>query len=334
MVHARPFSFTDDSADVTFPSPTPPARSPSIITSPTVSSPPTDPALLHFRLRRAQSHWYQTLFQSDPNDLIPDATSFIWQMCQDMREWEESLPSTLPIGIRELFDLELRYSYVYCVAPSARAPHLTAYGRMLIFEHAIAYLERIHAVANAPMNTAFYTYHDALKVYFMGSQFVAVLRDAGDALLSGSIAPVPVTMPGKASPPPMPRPPSGRLGGAPDNLDRSLRTLEGVSLTLERYGERWEDAFALKQSFEGMSAEVRDWLQTRLQMRNSASPQPGRQGYQQVAGAQQGGPRGPQQQQQQQQPQPQQHHQQQQSGVQWAGVDMVQMMQGGNGYDL
>ncbi|KAB5536016.1 fungal-specific transcription factor domain-containing protein [Coniochaeta sp. 2T2.1] len=264
MVHARAFSFTDDSIAVDFPSAQSLRGHPS---SGVIGTLAADPALLHFQLRRAQSHWYQTLFQSDPNDVLPDAASFIWQMCHDMREWAESLPDTIPIGIRELFDLELRYSYVYCIAPSARAPHMTAYGRMLIFEHAIAYLNRIYEVAHAVMNTAFYTYHDALRVYFMGSQFVAVLRNDGDALISGANVPVPLALPGQPPPPPLPK----RFDGGMDNLDRSLRSLERVSLTLKKYGERWEDALALLQSFEMISLEILNWLRDKRRARDNGS---------------------------------------------------------------
>lgn len=265
MVHARAFSFTDDAIAVSFPSATQASRT--HVGSVAIGSLAADPALLHFQLRRAQSHWYQALFQSDPNDVLPDAASFIWQMCHDMREWAESLPDTLSIGIRELFDLELRYSYVYCIAPSARAPHMTAYGRMLIFEHAIAYLNRIYEVAHAVMNTSFYTYHDALRVYFMGSQFVAVLRSDGDALISGADVPVPLALPGQPAPPPLPKRSDG--GSTGDNLDRSLRSLERVGLTLEKYGERWEDALALLQSFEMMSSEVLAWLRDKRRARDT-----------------------------------------------------------------
>lgn len=313
MAHARAFSFTDDAISVGLPTPSPMSRVPSISGS-TAIPPSADTALLHFQLRRIQSHWYQTLFQSDPTDLLPDAASFIWQMCHDMREWAESLPDTLPGGIQELFDLELRYSYVYCIAPSARAPNLTAYGRVLIFEHAIAYVDRIYAVAYASANTAFYTYHDALKVYFMGSQFVAVLRDAVDALLSGGSVPIPLSLPGQAPPPPLPERPGG------NNLDRSLRSLDRVSLTLEKYGERWDDALKLKESFEMISADVVNELRAR---RNA---QVGQMRLQQMDPSQQS-------QQQQQQQQNMQTIQNQQQNMQWPGVEAAQMLQGGNRYE-
>lgn len=274
MVHARAFSFCDDAIQVEFPATSGIGRIASV--SGTITGPQShDPALLLFQLRRIQSHWYQTLIQSDPNQPIDgidgDATSFIWQVCQDMREWDESLPETLPIGIRELFDLELKYSYVYCLAPSARAPVMTAYGRALIFEYAISYLDHIYGLAHGgpEPNPAFYTYHDALRVFFMGSQFMAVLRDAGDALLAGASVPLPLSIPGKAPPPPLPARTSNE-----DNLTRSLRCLEGVKQTLKKYGDRWTNAESLAQSFDMLSEDLIQELKTKQQQGIQYAPAP------------------------------------------------------------
>ena len=334
MVHARAFSFTDDSVLVPLPSSRFSRKG--SITGPTpATSPAADPALLLFQLRRAQSHWYQTLFQSDPNDQLPDAQAFIWQSCHSMRTWAEALPDGLPISIREMFDLELRYSYCYCIAPSAKAPQMTAYGRMLIFEHAIAYLDRIYEVASAPVNSAFYTYHDALRVYFMGSQFVAVLRDAGDTLLSGAEVPMPLPLPGKAPAPPLPDRFDRDTSG--DNLDRSIRSLERVGLTLRIYGERWDNAISLMENFNVISAEIMAGLRARKDMRDAATSHMAQQQQQQ-------------QQQRQHMPQhmplrqhvhgmpphpmmqtlpQQQPPQQQQQEVRWVDVDVAKMIRGG-----
>lgn len=262
MAHARAFSFTDDAISVKLPAPAPI----SILSGGGRALP--DASVYLFKLRCLQSGWYQTLLQSDPSDPLPDATSFIWESCLEMRRWSESLPSNLPAGLREKLDLELRYSYVYCIAPSSRAPHITEYGRLLIFEHAIAYIHGLNKVAHSPVNTAFYTYHDALRVYFMGCQFFAVLRDAADMLLSGSFIPPPLVAPGKPPPPPPPERIDGASSG--DNLDRSLRALQRVSLALGKYGERWESAMQLMQSFEMMSAEVIENLRARQRARDSA----------------------------------------------------------------
>ncbi|KUI55905.1 Positive regulator of purine utilization [Cytospora mali] len=266
MVHARAFSFSDDAINVDLPAMSGIGRIASVA-GPITGPQSHDPAILLFQLRRIQSHWYQTLIQSDPNRPIEgsdgDTASFIWQVCQDMREWDESLPDTLPIGIRELFNLELKYSYVYCLAPSARAPVMTAYGRVLIFEYAIAYVDHVYGIAahgSSDPNPSFYTYHDALRVFFMGSQFMAVLRDAGDSILAGASVPVPLSPPGKAPPPPLPTRTSNE-----DNLTRSIRCLERVKLTLQKYGERWLDAQSLLQSFDTLSEGLIKDLKTKQQ---------------------------------------------------------------------
>ncbi|OLN88218.1 hypothetical protein CCHL11_00130 [Colletotrichum chlorophyti] len=221
MIRTRSFSFTDDSINVEFPSN-------SGLTSGPITGPQSaDPALLLFQLRRTQSEWYQTLFQGDSVPLS-DAASFIWQMCLEMREWNESLPDNLPPGIRELFELELRYSYIYCLAPSDRSPHLTDYARKLIFEHAIAYVNTVHSVAHASENTAFYTSLDALKVYFVAMQFFTALNASRELLISEARIIPPITRPGTAPPAHLPHRP---IGGE-DSLDRSIRCLQQVVETL------------------------------------------------------------------------------------------------------
>ncbi|SPQ23877.1 6e452a35-eed4-4226-9fa1-728b70483b31 [Thermothielavioides terrestris] len=256
MAHARGFSFYDDAISVALPSPLQ-ASTPFSGAGP-VAKPTADASVCLFRLRQLQSAWYQTLYQGNPTEPLPDAASFIWQKYFEMWEWSERLPASLPAAIRKMLDLELRYSYVFCIASSARRAQVPAYGRFLIFEHVIAYIDGIYDVANLAVNAAFYTYHDALRVFFMGSQFSAVLRDARDLLLTGAPIPPPLSSPGAVQPPP---PPVNR--GTGDNLDRSLRCLERVKLTLKLYGERWEDVLSLMESFEATSADVWNDLTTR-----------------------------------------------------------------------
>ncbi|KXH62524.1 fungal specific transcription factor domain-containing protein [Colletotrichum nymphaeae SA-01] len=305
MVRARSFSFTDDSINVEYPSN-------SGLTSGPITGPQSaDSALVLFQLRRLQSEWYQTLFQGDAAPLS-DAASFIWQMCLEMREWHESLPDNLPSGIREFFELELRYSYIHCLAPSDRQPHLTDYTRKLIFEHAIAYMNTIHSVVHGSVNTAFYSSLDALKVFFVATQFFVVFNDKRELLISEQRIIPPITRPGTAPPPPLPH----RPAGGEDSLDRSMRCLQQVVETLARYSQRWDIALQLKTTFEGLSSELFSWLQVRRQMREQGQlPQ---QHQQQMQQQHQQSPHQPQQQQQQQhqaQQQPLYHPHQQSSPI-------------------
>jgi hypothetical protein len=244
MVHARAFSFTDDSTCVAFPSITNPVI-PGATANPPAGPHSLETALLLFQLRYTQSTWYQELFQSS-RDALQNSSTYIWQMCQDMREWSESFPDSLPLSFKEFFDLELLYSYVYCLAPSCRVQEVSAYGKTLIFEYSIAYMQKIFPISRDPINKAFYTYHDALRVYFVGSQFLAVLTESQDQVLNGIMPYTPVIA-GSPPPPPLPS-----HSGA-DNTDRSINCVTHIKETLKTFGHRWEDSKALLSSFEAQA---------------------------------------------------------------------------------
>ena len=182
-------------------------------------------------------------------DPLQNASTYIWQMCQEMREWSESFQDTVPLVFKDFFDLELLYSYVYCLAPSCRVPDVSDYGKALIFEYSIAYMQKIFPISRDPINTAFYTYHDALRVYFVGSQFIAVLTESQDKLLNG-ILPYALIIPGSPPPPPLP----AKTGG--DNVDRSINCITHIKETLKTFGHRWDDSQALQSSFEGQAESL------------------------------------------------------------------------------
>lgn len=206
-------------------------------------------ALLLFQLRYTQSCWYQELFQSS-RDPLQNSSMYVWQIFNEMRDWSEAIESeTLPLAFKDFFDLELLYSYVYCLAPSCRVQSVSAYGKTLIFEYSIAYMQKIFPISKDPRNKAFYTYHDALRVYFVGSQFIAVLTATQDQdqLLNG-IIPYASVMPGSPPPPPLPTSNSGS-----DNVDRSINCITHIKETLQTYGHRWENSKALLASFESQA---------------------------------------------------------------------------------
>ncbi|KAI0146731.1 fungal-specific transcription factor domain-containing protein [Pestalotiopsis sp. NC0098] len=265
MVQARAFSFTDASTNVAWPRAKSFSRRASI-TGQMLAG--TEPAFLLFQLRWAQSHWYQILFQSDTVP-ISDSTSFIWQMCQDMKEWADALPVSLPVAMREMFDLELRYSYVYCLMESSRAPNMSNYRRLLVFEHTIAYLDRLYEIVQNGSKNAFFTSHDALRVFFMATKLVAVLNEAEDLIAAGVTVSPPTSQPGKPLPPSLP----GRQGGyGIDNLQRSLDSLDRSNQILLRWGQRWPDSSSLQQALEMMTRDLIPRLRVRQQMRQRASP--------------------------------------------------------------
>jgi hypothetical protein len=191
-------------------------------------------------------------------------------MCQEMREWSESFPDSLPLAFKDFFDLELLYSYVYCLAPSCRVQAVSAYGKTLIFEYSIAYMQKISPISRDPVKKAFYTYHDALRVYFVGSQFLAVLLENQDQLLNGILPYAPVLA---GSPPPPPLPNNAGI----DSIDRSINCVERIKEVLTIFGKRWEDSKALLSNFESQAAPAIVALHRRKHhideiSRNSHSP--------------------------------------------------------------
>jgi hypothetical protein len=259
MVNVKCFSFTDDATSIDLPSMQQSLSSSSHIAGNTLTGPHSlEPALLLFQLRKAQSNWYQELFQTSRDPLQQNST-YIWKMCHDMRVWNESLPKTLPIPIREFFDLELLYSYIYCLAPSCRVPSVSDLGKTLIFEYAIAYMDKISQVCRNFSNNPFYSYHDALRASFIGYQFFAVLQGNKDQLLNGVVPFVHMTVSG---PPPPPIPNIGRT----DNVERSMRCMDQIVDVLRTYSERWDNAKVLQASVQYQATELKNelagWRQT------------------------------------------------------------------------
>lgn len=245
MVHARAFSFTDDSSSVEYPFASP--TYPSMEQTGSIIGPHSmDSAHLLWQLRRAQSSWYQELFQSS-RELLPQGSTYLWRMCQEMREWSNSFPDSLPLAFKDFFDLELLYSYVYCLAPSCRVHLVSDYAKNLIFEYAIAYMQKIFPISQDPINKAFYTYHDALRVYFIGSQLMAVLSDSQDQIFNRSYNSV-----GIGSPPPPPLP----VVTGSDQIDRSINCINHIKETLRTFGQRWDDSKALLSSFETQAEPI------------------------------------------------------------------------------
>lgn len=241
MVHARSLSFTDDSTSVDFPAlstgPTTGLAAKSLTGPHSLES-----AGLLFQLRYTQSVWYQELFQSSRSPL-QNESAYIWQICQEMREWSESFPDSLPLSFKDFFDLELLYSYIYCLSPSCRIQAVSLYSKTLIFEYSIAYMQKICPISRDPVNIAFYTYHDALRVYFVGSQFLAVLMSDQDQLLGGIIPYTPIT-PGTPPPPPLP------VNAGIDSVERSINCVKHIKETLGTFGHRWDESNALLSNYE------------------------------------------------------------------------------------
>ena len=264
LVQTRAFSFSDDSANVSYPFS-------SKATSPAAKSSPQahvflqsfDSALDLFKIRQIQSRWYMDLFQSG-RDQWTDPYPYIWKTYAEMTSWYQEIPTSVLPSTRNFFELELLYSYVYILSPSPRIPHIHEYAQRLIFEHCIAYATNMLALISKPSSATKppITFYDAMRAYMTGRQFVDVLARNLDRILD-PIPPIPpaplsshkppsedpLAPPIEASAPPFPAPvlPEGQTTSL-DPTNRAITAINDFSTILSRFGLRfgyinWRDRF-------------------------------------------------------------------------------------------
>lgn len=190
-----------------------------------------DPAICLFRIRRLQSAWYHELFLSG-RTAWTDPEPYLWAACQDMRKWFEDLPDSLTPPIRRKFELEVLYSFVYVLSPSGKVHDVPALGQSLVFEYSMEYTEKMQSVLRDMENSAIYTFHDILRVYFVGSRFLDVLYQNQERLLDGVSFATPFVPPGLLAP--------LRLANRnPQNLtSRAIQCIDGVIDILEAFGHK------------------------------------------------------------------------------------------------
>lgn len=242
LVQTRAFSFSDDSAKVKVPFNKQPASAP---TSPAANTSQQlwlrshEQALHLINLRKLQSQWYSVLFQSG-RTRWEEPYPYIWGTCESMRKWFDDLPASSAPNTRAFFELDLLYSYVYVLSPSPRVPNVSPFAQKLIFEYCIRYAHLMLQLISDPAYTAPLTFYDAMRVYMTGRQFLDVLQQNLDGLLSGHIPPHPEVKPTAAPPPPMPvvpLPPGETL--LRFNTVRSISCIKQITELLSRFGIRW-----------------------------------------------------------------------------------------------
>ena len=205
-------------------------------------TPANNTALEFFRLRQMQSSWYTELFQSG-RDAWQDPYKYIWQRYEEMREWFGKLsPTTLP-SIRDFFELELLYSYVYLLSPNPRCPNPSEHAQRLVIEHATTYAEKMHALVSNPTEAKNpMSFYDAIRVYMTGRQFLDCLTRNMEVLLRPQAA-SPLSTVGahsiqdevdpmsSSSPPPVPSPAPYGPGATPK--DPTTRAIDAVNHFIE-----------------------------------------------------------------------------------------------------
>ncbi|KAF2765029.1 hypothetical protein EJ03DRAFT_339352 [Teratosphaeria nubilosa] len=265
LVQTRAFSFSDNSANVKIPFSKAPASQP--------NTPAPEPqkawvqshesAMDLIILRQIQSRWYTDLFQSG-RSRWDEPYQYIWNTCDAMRKWFESISTATSTSLRAFFELDLLYSYVYVLSPSPRVPAIHPFAAKLIFEYCTRYADLVLRLIGDPAYTAPLTFYDAMRVYMTGRQFLDVLQHSTDALLNGFVPPHPEVRPATAAPPPLPVPPLPPGDNLPHfNTVRSIRCIEQITEALSLFGIRW-GYMSWHQRFRTETSSMLDDLKVRL----------------------------------------------------------------------
>jgi len=235
MVLQRPFTFADDSIIVELPK-VETSLATNLTTPGTLT--PISTAVHLFKLRKLQSDWYQNLHLSG-NEPLQDPDDYVRSHTDKLRRWREEIPSTISTSTRDWLLLEWHYLHVYVAAPCPKIPQVSPDAMHQIFTHCSSYAIAFRTILRDSNNTRFvYTYHDALRTYFVGSNLLHALYHSEATIL-------PESTPEK-------------------DLDRAVIAIRGIVFVLTSMMIRWPDAEALRDKFRDESGPVLARLKRRL----------------------------------------------------------------------
>lgn len=234
MVLQRPFTFGDDSVKVELP--LGPSHPTSLSTRGTLT--PMSAALHLFELRRLQSDWYQTLHLCGSTPLDNPST-YLHTHTQKLAAWRDNIPPTLTPHTRDWLLLEWHYLNIYIAAPSPKTPHPTPQAMQQIYTHCTAYPIAFRSILKDQTSRFVYTYHDALRTYFVGSNLLHALYHAEDTLL-------PAHTPVK-------------------ELENAADAIRAIVFVLSSMIIRWPEAEALRDKFRGGAGYVLERLRGRVE---------------------------------------------------------------------
>jgi hypothetical protein len=242
MVLQRPFTFSDDSVLVSLPKVEDTTIATSISARGTLT--PMSAAVHLFKLRKLQSDWYQQLHLSG-DDLLPSPHIYIQTHTSHLEQWRASIPQTMTSSTRDWLLLEWHYLHIYVAAPSPKIPRLSEASTVQIYNHCVSYSIVFRDILCDSQKTLFvYTYHDALRTYFVGSSLLHALYTSEHTLL----------------------PPST----GENDLTRTAEAINAVIFILTSMIVRWPDSAALRDKYRSEAAFVLGRIQQRLDVFSAA----------------------------------------------------------------
>ena len=248
MVYRRGFSFTDDSANMT-----PPKLREGSTTTNQLFFYGLESAVQLGRLRRIQSHAYQTLFQSS-RPALEDTWSFMATSLQDMHRWWAEMPDQIEKSMKRLLHCDVLFSSILILSPSGLDGKLNEYGKFLIFDYAFEYAETMSSISQDQEKVAFYTSHDLLRTSFVAERFLSLLLQDSDLIFSGIVPNLP------RDSDPWSAPPGIYSCGVGEKVNRASRCLNLLERILEWLGPRFGLSSQLNE-FKVNSRLVRQLLE-------------------------------------------------------------------------
>jgi hypothetical protein len=222
MVLQRPFSFSDDSIDVQIPRVSSDEKE-SALGSWNGTLVPMAAATHLFKLRRLQSEWYQDFYHT--GDIpMKDFETYCKPRRDALSNWFKEIPTTISQVIRDWLTLEYHYIQVYLSAPSPKIPQPSDEAWRTIFTHAVSYSVRFADILSDINHRIMYTFHDALRTYYVGRNLLQAIWDKEDKVLDQN------------------------------NIAVATNAIKATISILSAMTKRWEDAQPLVEQFSKESS--------------------------------------------------------------------------------
>lgn len=231
MVLQRPFTFSDDSVMVELPKVTSPDVAKRIAVRGTLT--PMVAAIKLFGLRKLQSEWYQKLHLSG-NIPMENSKQFCQKRTELLKEWLDTMPESISKSTKDWLYLEWYYLNVYAAAPCPKIPRPNDEAMIQIFNNSVSYALRFRGILQDSNARFVYTYHDALRTYFIGNNFLRALWHSEDSIIPES------------------------------SIESAINAIKAIIFVLTSMIVRWQEVEPLRDRFREESSYMLKRLQQKL----------------------------------------------------------------------
>lgn len=227
MVLQRPFTFSDDSVMVELPK----AANPDVVKRIAVRGTltPMIAAIKLFELRKLQSEWYQHLHLSG-NVPMENPKPYYQKRTEMLKEWLDTMPESISQSTKDWLYLEWYYLNVYAAAPCPKIPRPSDKAMAQIFNNCVNYALRFRSILQDSNARFVYTYHDALRTYFIGNNFLHAVWHNEDAVIDES------------------------------NIESAIDAIKAITFVLSSMIVRWQEVETLRDRFREESKRLQQKL--------------------------------------------------------------------------